>query len=44
MAAQELLKEYLEFKNLEQGQLKDALSRLLDKADEENAEYACWLI
>ena len=39
MAAQEHLKEYLEFKKLEKGQLKDTLSRLLDKADEENAEY-----
>ena len=39
MAAQELLKEYLEFNKLEKGQLKDTLSRLLDKADEETAEY-----
>ena len=39
MAAQELLKEYLEFNKLEKGQLKDTLSRLLDKTDEENAEY-----
>ena len=39
MAAQGLLKEYLQFKELKKGHLKDTLSDLLDKADEKNAEY-----
>ena len=39
MAAKGLLKTYLQFKELNKGHLKDTLSDLLDKADEENAEY-----